>query len=120
MTERRDMEKKWSKEKYLVMYHSQAHYEKIREALKGDCTPVQLDQLINEAKQTPPTAGSRTNAFQHMWGYFKKTATPEEREEYSRLQQNGSGQNERERLAFIRSLAEKYNVQYLLDSTVLR
>lgn len=121
MTERRKMEERWRTEKYLVMYHSQKHYEQIRETLKSDCRLADIERLITEAKHTPPTPGSMMNAFQHMWGYFKKQATPEEREKYSRLQQmeSGSGQTEKERLGFIRSLAEKYEVGYLLESSIL-
>lgn len=117
---RSDMEKRWREEKYLVMYHSQAHYELIREALKSGCTPARLEQLIEEALDTTPTPGSKTNAFQHMWGYFNKTASKDERDQYARLQQGPVHEREKERINFIRSLAEKYAVGYLLESSILR
>lgn len=46
MNNRFEMEKLWSHEKYLVMYHSQNHYTQIREALKADCELKDIERLV--------------------------------------------------------------------------
>ena len=121
MNQRFEMEKLWRHEKYLVMYHSQNHYNQIREILKTDCDLKDIKRLIEEAKRTKPTKGSIINTYQHMWGYFKKYATDEEKALYQQKQQDFSENqlSEEALLEFIRSLAEKYNVKYLLNSSLL-
>lgn len=121
MKPRREMELLWKKEKYLVMFHSQNHYQKIRETLKHDCTVRDIERLIEEAKKVEPAKGSVVNAYQHMWGYFKKQATEEERAAYMDNQQryeNGEADSA-ELIHFLRSLAEKYQKEYLLQSSIL-
>ncbi|WP_213421473.1 YbgA family protein [Bhargavaea massiliensis] len=121
MNKRRQMEDLWSREKYRVMYHSQVHYGRIRETLKGNPTFADIESLIGEAVRTPPTPGSVRNAVQHMWGYFKKQADESERQEYRILLERFSSGSAREEelLSFIRRLAEKYRAGYLLGSTIL-
>lgn len=121
MNERRMMEELWSREKYRVMYHSQAHYDCIRQTLKGQPDLKEIEMLISEAVKIPATPGSVRNAVQHMWGYFKKQADEEEKEEYRRLMDGFSSGSTREEdlLLFLRRLAEKYDVEYLLNSTIL-
>ncbi|SEJ47167.1 Uncharacterized conserved protein YbgA, DUF1722 family [Bhargavaea ginsengi] len=121
MNERRMMEELWSREKYRVMYHSQAHYDQIRQTLKGQPDLKEIEMLISEAVKIPATPGSVRNAVQHMWGYFKKQADEEEKEEYRRLMDGFSSGSTREEdlLLFLRRLAEKYDVEYLLNSTIL-
>ncbi|MCW1927930.1 YbgA family protein [Bhargavaea beijingensis] len=121
MNERRQMEELWSREKYRVMYHSQAHYGRIREILKGNPSFADIESLIGEAVRTRPTPGSVRNAVQHMWGYFKRQADEGERQAYLRLLDGFSAGSVREEelLCFIRQLAEKYRVGYLLNSTII-
>ena len=121
MNERRLLEELWSREKYRVMYHSQAHYDRIRETLKADPSPADIETLIGEAVRIPPTPGSVRNAVQHMWGYFKKQANEEEKQEYGRLLDGfpSAEAGEEDLLRFIRKLAEKYDITYLLNSTIL-
>ena len=71
-------EKLWREEKYRVMFHSQKHYDQIREAMRDQLNHEQIEHLIKLALQQTPSAGSMRNACQHMWGYFRKIATPEE------------------------------------------
>ena len=56
------------------MYHSQQHYNYIRELLKQSPTLNEVQLTINEALQTTPSNGSIINAYDHMWGYFKHKA----------------------------------------------
>ena len=121
MNELTKMQQRWSQEKYRVMFHSQKHYNEIREVLKKGTDIERVDQLIEEAGKIEPTKGSVCNAYQHMWGYFKKYATEEEREAYlSKLDAfMDDNLGSEELLSFLRQLALRYKVEYLLKSTIL-
>lgn len=121
MSKRAEIEKLWRHEKYNVMMHSQKSYLDIREALKGEITYDGLQSKIDHAKDIVPTTGSIINTYDHMWGYFKKMATEEERIQYlkykSQFQQNAI--QYQCLITFIYKLAVKYNQKYLLESTIL-
>lgn len=118
MTDRQIMEKSWRENKYLVMYHHQQSYEMIRALLKADGTLSEYHTLLTQALAHPPTPGSKMNAYQHVWGYFKKKAAPEEKQKALRLLDNLE-ENELLLNEYLYQLAQKYAVQYLLDSTLL-
>jgi len=107
----------WREEKYNVMFYSQNHYNAIRQAMKNKASYEEISALIAQALNLTPTAGSMRNACQHMWGYFKKVATKEEKKQYEQLIQTTDFS---ELLTFLRRLAEKYEVTYLLESRVLK
>ncbi|AIF44386.1 YbgA family protein [Virgibacillus sp. SK37] len=121
MSSRAVTEKLWSQEKYRVMFHSQRYYNHIREALKQDSSLEEIKRLIDEAIHVQPTKGSVINTYQHMWGYFKKYATREEKIAFQeKLEQFQNEVSDKQELVmFIRLLAEKYQVDYLLNSTLL-
>ena len=78
---RRQCERLWAANKYLVLSHSNKIYLEIRNYLKND--EVSLDQVqayIDQALDLPENPGQVVNAFQHIWGYFKKKATASEKE----------------------------------------
>ena len=106
----------WRVEKYNVMYHSQNHYNAIRQAMKNKSSYEEVAQLIAEALSQTPTEGSMRNACQHIWGYFKKYATTEEKIQSEEFVKTS---NFDELLVFLKALAEKYEVKYLLESRVL-
>lgn len=107
----------WREEKYNVMFYSQNHYNAIRQAMKNKASYEEVSALIEQALSLTPTEGSMRNACQHMWGYFKKVATEEEKKQYEQLIQIT---NFSELLTFLKGLAEKYEVTYLLESRVLK
>lgn len=107
----------WREEKYHVMFHSQQHYNEIRTAMRDKLPSKEIEQLIAEALKKTPTNGSMRNACQHMWGYFRKTATPEEKIAFERFIEV---HNYYGLLQFLRTLAETYHVRYLLDSQILK
>lgn len=117
----REVEVLWSQEKYRVMYFSQQHYNEIRKVMKSGAEIHRVKELIEEAISLKPTTGSILNAYQHMWGYFKKYASLEEKQaSASKSAAFSNGQLEpSELLVFIRELALKYEVDYLLQSTIL-
>ncbi|MFB9860389.1 YbgA family protein [Salinicoccus siamensis] len=121
MKERRETERLWAREKYRVMYHSQQHYDRLREALKRDAGIAEVKGLIEDAIAIPPTKGSMMNAFDHIWGYFTKGCTNAERDRYANMKQEFKAGNlpKEEMLDHLKSLAVLHQQKYLLDSTLL-
>lgn len=121
MKERGLVEKLWREEKYHVLLHSQQHYNYIRQRLKSDISLTKLEQLINQALELPPTTGSVINAYDHMWGYFKNIATTEEKRKAQDLKQRYVAHDitYSDLLYHLAILADKYDVTYLQQSTVL-
>lgn len=121
MKERGYIEKLWREEKYNVLYHSQQHYNYIRELLKQSPTLNEVQLAINEAFQTTPSNGSIINAYDHMWGYFKHKANEIEKNKSAQLKADFKQDNvqSKELLIFIKYLADKYEVSYLQKSTLL-
>ena len=111
MKERGYIEKLWREEKYNVLYHSQQHYNYIRELLKQSPTLNEVQLTINEALQTTPSNGSIINAYDHMWGYFKHKANEIEKQ-ISSIKADFKQDNvqSKELLIFIKYLADKYEV----------
>ncbi|WP_230684354.1 DUF1722 domain-containing protein, partial [Streptococcus pneumoniae] len=69
----------WARNKYLVLSHSSNIYNEIRQYLKNEKVELSLVQeMIDRACQIPEHRGQVCNAFQHIWGYFKKKATDSE------------------------------------------
>ena len=76
----------WARNKSLVLSHSSNIYNEIRQYLKNEEVEVsQVQEMIDRACQIPDHKGQICNAFQHIWGYFKKKATNAERKDYMRL-----------------------------------
>lgn len=63
----------WARNKYLVLSHSSNIYNEIRQYLKNEEAEVnQVQEMIDRACQIPEHRGQVCNAFQHIWGYFKR------------------------------------------------
>ena len=63
----------WARNKYLVLSHSSNIYNEIRQYLKNEEVEVsQVKEMIDRACQITEHRGQVCNAFQHIWGYFKK------------------------------------------------
>ena len=76
----------WARNKYLVLSHSSNIYKDIRQYLKQEVVEVShVQELIDRACQIPEHRGQVCNAFQHIWGYFKKKATEDDRKDYMLL-----------------------------------
>lgn len=114
---RLSIEKNWSREKYRVMFHSQKHYNQIRQAMRDKEEAKKIEQLIYSACLQKPTQGSMRNACEHMWGYFKKVATNEEKNKYLLLLQHNDYQS---LLKYLSELADHYKITYLQESTILK
>lgn len=122
MKERAYIEKRWREEKYHVLFHSQAYYDKIRAMLKLNPTLEEVNEIIETAIRIPPTTGSILNAYDHMWGYFKMIATDEEKNKSKVIRQSFVEDqiNYDELLNFLKTLTVKYDINYLKQSSILR
>ena len=113
----------WARNKYLVLSYSSNIYSEIRQYLNNEQVEVsQVQEMIERACQIPEHRGQVCNAFQHIWGYFKKKATDAERKDYMRLLDcYRFGQASKEDLiAKTRDLLELYPNAYLQNSTLLK
>ena len=116
----------WAENKYWVMAHSQQHYNQIRQLAKNNDWTVdkttEFNRLLAEAGQQVPTVKTLTTAYQHIWGYFKKQASLDERKDYMLLlDRYRFGQASKEDLiARTRDLLERYPNAYLQHSTLLK
>lgn len=121
MKERGKIEKLWREEKYRVLLHVQNAYNKIRALLKESPSLEEVQFQINEAINHSPTTGSIINAYEHMWGYFKNIATDNEKHKALMLKDDFMNhQIELDTLlSYLSQLANKYDIKYLQESTVL-
>ena len=113
----------WAENKYLVLSYSSNIYKDIRQYLKQEVVEVsQVQEMIDRACQIPEHRGQVCNAFQHIWGYFKKKATETERKDYMfLLERYHSGHATKEDLIVrTRDLLERYPNAYLQHSTLLK
>ena len=110
---RRQCERLWAANKYLVLSHSNKIYLEIRNYLKNE--EVSLDQVQAYIDQ------ALVNAFQHIWGYFKKKATASEKEMFmSQLDSYAAGQIPQHGLVeSVKELLSKYPNRYLEESTLI-
>ena len=113
----------WARNKYLVLSHSSNIYNEIRQYLKNEQVELShVQELIDRACQIPEHRGQVCNAFQHIWGYFKKKATDSERKDYIiLLDRYRFAQASKENLITkTRDLLDRYPNTYLQHSTLLK
>ena len=113
----------WAKNKYLVLSRSSNIYKELREYLKQVQVEVSyVEDLIQQALALPEKRGQVSNAFQHIWGYFKKHASIDERKDYMLLlDRYRFGQaSKQDLIAQTRDLLERYPNVYLQHSTLLK
>ena len=113
----------WAENKYLVLSHSSNIYKDIRQYLKKEVVEVsQVQEMIDRACQIPEHRGQVCNAFQHIWGYFKKQASLDESRDYMLLlDRYRFGQaSKQDLIAKTRDLLERYPNTYLQHSTLLK
>ena len=119
---RRQCERLWATNKYLVLSHSNKIYLEIRNYLKNDEVSLnQVQAYIDQALNLPENPGQVVNAFQHIWGYFKKKATASEKEIFmAQLDSYAAGRIPQTCLvASVKELLIKYPNRYLEESTLI-
>ncbi len=113
----------WARNKYLVLSHSSNIYNEIRQYLKYEQVEVsEVQEMIDRACQIPEHRGQVCNAFQHVWGYFKKKATDAERKDYMLLldRYRFAQASKEDLIVKTRELLELYPNSYLQHSTLLK
>lgn len=113
----------WAYNKYYVMSKSQNMYNQIRNLASNnnwnDEKEKKYQKLIYETEQLTPTISSLKNTYQHVWGYFKKRCTKEEKNNYMRLINKVTLEDD-ELAHFLKDLTYKYEVKYLINSRLIK
>lgn len=116
-------QRKWAQEKYLVMVHSQAHYNALRVLFKGNVwspdKESEFEKLLQEAYEKIPSIKTLRTTYQHIWGYFKKIATKEEKESYKQFDAFLE-KNPLQMHRFLQEMTRKYQPAYLLNSRIMK
>lgn len=112
----------WAYNKYWIMAHSQNAYNEIRNLAKNNEWDEKKEQtyqqIIKDLEDVAPTKATLVTAYQHVWGYFKKIATLEEKNEYLKLLDCLSPEND-DLGGFLAQLTDKYQVKYLQNSRII-
>ncbi len=120
--ERVQCQKLWAKNKYLVLSYSSKIYIEIRTYLKQEEVSQNIvSELIKQAVSLPEDKGQITNALHHVWGYFKKYATKEEKNHFFEMieEYHNNKYKKEDLIKKIKHLLKKYPNKYLEESTFI-
>lgn len=119
----KELEKEWGRYKYLVMEHSQAGYQSLRNMLKdkNSYPAVAMYLTIEKSIDKKAEKGDAVNAAQHVWGYFKTKASENEKNRFEKaLKKFVSGNSEIKSVKNnLLNLSKKYGEDYLLQGYYL-
>ncbi len=114
-----------SNNKYLYFKYSITLKDKLGQLLaeKKPYSELYLEYrktLVKLFEETPDVKKA-VNAYQHIYGYFKKQIDKSEKEQYQVIMEEylQSDDNEFDLRRFFRKLADKYNVEYIKNQTLL-
>lgn len=113
------LELEWRKYKYSVLENSHVAYLQIRTLLKEKekYPAILFYTLIEEALEGKKRQGF-VNAAQHVWGYFKKCATENEKSDFLMMMEDYK--KGKARMEAVKKnlweLSVKYEMKYLLES----
>ena len=116
----KELEQEWAKYKYWVMGKSHQAYKAIRLMFKNNeiVDPQAFYKIIDDLKDQPLSVKNEINALEHVWGYFKKSASKSEKEhffcELERFRQGLLSLSEVK--AILYELAKQNQQDYLLSS----
>ena len=120
--ERVQCQKLWAKNKYLVLSYSSKIYIEIRTYLKQEEVSQNIvSELIKQAVSLPEDKGQVTNALHHVWGYFKKYATKEEKDNFFEMieEYHNNIYKKEDLIKEVKHLLKKYPNKYLEESTFI-
>ena len=115
-------QKLWAKNTFLVLSHSSKIYLEIRTYLKQEeVSQNKVSELIKQAVSLPEDKGQVTNALHHVWGYFKKYSTKEEKDNFfEMIEEYHNNKYKKEALIKeVKYLLSKYPNKYLEESTFI-
>ena len=119
---KRECEELWAKNKYYVLSKSHKTYLEIREYLKEkEVDILYLQDKIQKARNMEESKKDFSNAILHVWGYFKKEASENEKQGlFDILEEYMDGKNNQDSvIEYINALLKKYPNKYLQESTLL-
>ena len=119
---KRECEELWAKNKYYVLSKSHKIYLEIREYLKEEEVDIlYLNEKIQKARDMEESTKDFSNAILHVWGYFKKEASENEKQGlFDILEEYIDGKNNQDSvIEYINALLKKYPNKYLQESTLL-
>lgn len=119
---KRECEEIWAKNKYYVLSKSHKTYLEIREYLKEEEVNIlSLNEKIQKARDMEESKKDFSNAILHVWGYFKKEASENEKQGlFDMLEEYMDGKKSQiSVIDNINALLEKYPNKYLQESTLL-
>ncbi|MFB0918808.1 MAG: YbgA family protein [Clostridiaceae bacterium] len=119
---KKDCYELWAKNKYYVLSKSHKIYLDIREYIKND--DVNFEVLKEKISKVEPIKDSKKdfeNAILHIWGYFKKDASKNEKEELFSLIEDYKldKTTQIDIVKYINILLVKYPNEYLENSRLL-
>ncbi|GCF92965.1 hypothetical protein NRIC_08560 [Enterococcus florum] len=119
----KEKQKEWAAWKYFVMARSQKEYLYLRGLFSGNQWSSEKTKLFNEAlkrvQKMPENSKAKRNAYEHVWGYFKKQASDQEREVFFE-KLAGLSDEQDEVLSYLKKLNQKYRVPYLQSSKLFK
>ena len=119
---KKECEELWAKNKYYVLSKSHKTYLEIREYLKEEEVDIlSLNEKIQKARDMEESKKDFSNAILHVWGYFKKEASENEKQGlFDMLEEYMDGKKSQTSVIdYINALLEKYPNKYLQESTLL-
>ena len=119
---KRECEELWAKNKYYVLSKSHKIYLEIREYLKEEEVDIlYLNEKIQKARDMEESKKDFSNAILHVWGYFKKEASENEKQGlFDMLEEYMDGKKSQTSVIdYINALLKKYPNKYLQESTLL-
>jgi len=107
----------WAHHKYSIMARGYQYYKEIQSFMKNKKSlPIEQEgELILKIQNYMNfniAEKALENTIQHLWGYFKKEATSEEKIYFLNISDSIT------KLKFLFTLAKKYQKTYLLHSTI--
>lgn len=116
----KELEKEWARYKYLVLSHSQKHYNEIRTILKDKSTYPVIDfyTKIEEALDSKPNKNTELNALEHVWGHLKKSVDNKQKLRFNQMKEKWLvDEITTKRLKnWLKKLAIQYEEKYLQQS----
>lgn len=119
---KKECEEIWAKNKYYVLSKSHKIYLEIREYLKEkEVDILYLQDKIQKARDMAESKKDFSNAILHVWGYFKKDASENEKQGlFDILEEYIDGKKSQTFvIEYINALLKKYPNKYLQESTLL-
>lgn len=113
-------ERLWARQKYSMLSKSQPNYQEVRQLLKDkeNVDFKRIAELFEETEKLAHSPGDAVNAADHVWGYFKKQATDQEKNDFRKLLDIGIPDSKSELIVrkYLNKMLKKYPNGYLEES----